>query len=127
MRELSQWVFEVAQGEGVFLRVISVGFQGNYVGVGLDTQTLGLLDKPDNTLQFTASKPFGQSHLLIFEFNFPTYATPDTRYELQLTGSRGGSFTRFVSKADPNHDVDIILTIGGDDKDASIPEQQPQQ
>ena len=127
MRELSQWVFEAAQGEDVSLQINSVGFEGNFVGVGLDSMKLdAALEKPDNSLHFKVSKPPGLSYRLIFEFNFPTYARDDACYEVNLSGSQGGSFRRFVYKRDTNHDRDLVVAIGETEKAASQEGQQPE-
>jgi hypothetical protein len=121
MRELSTWVFEVIQDEEVSVAIVSVGFQGSFVGFGVDQQTLRQLEGPDYTIHLTASKPEGQAHLIAFEFNFPTSALNDARYDLNFSGSRGETFTRSVSKSDASHDRDIIFMVGGA---AQPPEQE---
>src|SRR5262249_39106988 len=111
MRQLSQWVFEVFPGENVRVRVVSLGFQGSFVGVGLDQTSLKPLEQPDNTLTFVASKRPGQSHVAIFEFNFPSYAPEVARYELTISGSSGGSFKLTVPKSRGDNDRDLIFTV----------------
>ena len=77
-------MYEVQTGEVVTLQVTAFG-TAELVQMGVDGTTLS------PPFQFTVTKRPGERHIVSTNFSFSPGAT-DARYEVNITGSRGGSF-----------------------------------
>jgi hypothetical protein len=108
MRQLSQELFEVDSGEIVSVQITPIEVGGIFVEAALDRMRLEL---KQNMFQFAATELPGGKRYLMFEFAFPPHAPDNARYELNLTGSVGGSFEQVVKKSDPLHSRNITFKV----------------
>lgn len=112
MKKIDDYFYEVAQNEEVTLEFTPVQVGENYIAVSMDGETLEAQPGPTPTYMFTASKPSGDSHFGMIECSFPG-ETPDTaRFESQVKGSEGGSFSGpTIKKTDSVHDPNIEFQV----------------
>jgi hypothetical protein len=122
MRETSQWTFEASPGETVSLRVVPE-HGVVYVGVWFDGAVSKPIDEQYPYLyKFELSSDAGQRHVIGLECNFATQAPDTASYELRISGSLDGAeFQRIVRKTDPNHDIDIAVTVAEPSKSPKFP------
>src|SRR5437016_5040645 len=105
--------YTVETGEKVFLKVTPVGV-GKFVTVNIDVVAQ---PKPNDLLySFDVTKPTGQSHTVLMEFNFPGVNDPNARYDVAITAKKngtpsGGPFSFSILQTDPDKEAAIKFKV----------------
>jgi len=99
MQKIKPLRYAAQIGEQIEIGVTAVGV-GVFVAAALDGNPLTLID-PNTTAryQFPIVGPVGSTHFVEMEFSFPG-AGPAARYDVEVSGSNGGSDSFTVSKDD---------------------------
>ena len=98
MKKINSVQYEVALGEVITIKVTPVGV-GIFIAASLDGHTLSALPNPPATPTyiFTANRPVTRTHFVMMEFSFPS-APNTSKYDVQITGSGGGSGAFTIKK-----------------------------
>ena len=132
MRELDHWKFEVLYGEIVPIRVVAYQTDMQFVQVWIDGQSLTPANDSNDSRQysFQVEQEPGQSHILLFAWNFPESAHDSSRYELRIGSDTSYVFLRTVNKTAAGTHVIIEFVVAdmataGLRKGAEPPEERP--
>jgi hypothetical protein len=92
MKEITPNRYVVSQGERITIRITSYAVPA-MISALLDGASIDV----NPTLSFTASKSVGDEHVLQLAFGFLPEAQADARYDVEVSGSGGGSFVSSVA------------------------------
>jgi hypothetical protein len=111
MQETEPAMYDVAAGETIDVTVTAIG-TGVFVAASLDGNTLSPLPSSANAphYRFAADGPAGTGHILAMEFGFPQ-ANNGSRYDVSLTGDRGGSAGFTIKESDSIKDPFLTFTV----------------
>lgn len=110
MHETEPAIYTVETGETIDVNVTAVG-AGVFVAASLDGATLSRLAGSDNAPRYRfVAGSVGTIHILGMEFSFPQ-AAPGSRYDVTITGSRGGSASFTIRESSALKDVSLEFSV----------------
>jgi hypothetical protein len=110
MHETEPAIFTVEAGETIDIRVTAIG-TGVFVAASLDGHTLSPLPGSNNAPHYRfVAGPAGTVHVLGMEFSFPQ-ANAGSRYDVSITGDRGGSASFTIRESSALKDVSLEFTV----------------
>lgn len=110
MKKLNKFTYEVSLHENVTIEVTSVQVNPNFFAASLDGTDLTSPPGPTLIYKFTVIKAPPLTHFVMVEASFT--GAPDTaRFDLQVSGSNGGSFKLSIAKTAGVHDPVIRFRV----------------
>jgi len=107
MERIELHTYKVAVNEQVTIAIKA--YQApNLASIILD----GGLPQSTDTFTFKVSKPLYDTHRVDLALQFPPESSDTARYEIEISGSFGGSFALTVAKTNPTSFLSILFYVG---------------
>jgi len=112
MTKNNDFEYRVRKGERVKIKISfkPASQSGSFAVLTLDGQTLHGSGSPA-TYEFTVVKDVQHEHTLIMDFTFMPDAPANAQYDVEVSGSNGGTFNFAVTKSDPIHDPAVVFMV----------------
>jgi hypothetical protein len=104
--------YKVKKGERVKIKIsfTPASQSGSFAVLTLDGQTLNGSGSP-TTYEFTVVKDVEHEHTVIMDFTFMPDAPDSAQYNVEVSGSNGGTFTFAITKLDPIQDPAVVFMV----------------
>src|SRR2546425_9972736 len=100
MDKINKFLYTVVKGETVTIKIsfTPASKSGSFPVLTLDGETLHPSGSPP-VYEFTVTKDVEQEHTVIMDFTFMPDAPNDAKYNVEVSGSKGGVFTFEIGRA----------------------------
>src|SRR5882724_8035740 len=108
MNRINKFMYTVVKGEKVRIKVsfTPASQSGSFAVLTLDGEPLEPSGNPP-VYEFTVTKDVEHEHVVKMDFTFMPDAPATAKYSVEVSGSKGGTFSFEVNKGDPIIDPNV--------------------
>lgn len=112
MTRINKFEYRVVKIENVKIRIsfTPASKSGSFPVLTLDGRTLSPTGSPPE-YGFPVTKDVEQEHTVVMDFTFMPDAPAEAKYDVEVSGSKGGVFTFAVKKTDPTPDPAVVFRV----------------